>query len=48
LRNGAIAESGSFAELMRKGGVFAELYNSQFFDAPNSNPIQAETSPQPS
>jgi len=47
LRNGAIAESGSFAELMRKNGVFAELYNSQFFEVPASA-NQAETSPQPS
>jgi ATP-binding cassette, subfamily B, bacterial len=32
LRDGVIAEQGSFAELMRKGGVFAELYNTQFAD----------------
>jgi ATP-binding cassette, subfamily B, bacterial len=32
LRDGRIAEQGSFAELMRAGGVFAELYNSQFRD----------------
>ena len=30
LRDGVIAEQGSFAELMRSGGVFAELYNTQF------------------
>ena len=30
LRDGVIAEQGGFAELMRKGGVFAELYNTQF------------------
>jgi len=34
LRDGKIAEQGSFAELMRRGGVFAELYNTQFIDAP--------------
>jgi len=34
LRDGRIAESGSFDELMRRGGVFAGLYNSQFFDSP--------------
>jgi ATP-binding cassette subfamily B protein/subfamily B ATP-binding cassette protein MsbA len=34
LRDGLIAEQGSFAELMRRGGVFAELYNTQFFDSP--------------
>jgi ATP-binding cassette subfamily B protein len=30
LRDGVIAEQGGFAELMRRGGVFAELYNTQF------------------
>lgn len=30
LRDGIIAEQGSFAELMRRGGVFAEFYNTQF------------------
>ncbi len=30
LRDGVIAEQGSFAELLRKGGVFAELYKTQF------------------
>jgi ATP-binding cassette subfamily B protein/subfamily B ATP-binding cassette protein MsbA len=34
LRDGLIAEQGSFAELMRRGGVFAELYNTQFVDSP--------------
>ncbi len=34
LRDGKIAESGSFDELLRRGGMFATLYNSQFFDAP--------------
>lgn len=47
LRNGTIAESGSFAELMRQGGIFTELYNSQFFDAPKLDD-QVATSPQPS
>ena len=30
LREGVIAEQGSFHDLVRRGGVFAELYNSQF------------------
>jgi ATP-binding cassette, subfamily B, bacterial len=30
LRDGVIAEEGDFAQLMRRGGVFAELYNTQF------------------
>jgi ATP-binding cassette subfamily B protein len=30
LRGGAIAEQGSFAELLRQEGVFAELYKTQF------------------
>jgi ATP-binding cassette subfamily B protein/subfamily B ATP-binding cassette protein MsbA len=30
LRDGVIAEQGAFAELLRKGGVFADLYNTQF------------------
>ena len=36
LRDGVIAEQGGFAELLRKGGVFADLYNTQFAggDAP--------------
>ncbi|HEX3971640.1 MAG TPA: ABC transporter ATP-binding protein [Stellaceae bacterium] len=34
LRHGTIAESGSFDELMRSGGVFAGLYNTQFVDSP--------------
>jgi ATP-binding cassette, subfamily B, bacterial len=32
LRDGVIAERGTFAELMRRNGVFAELYNTQFRD----------------
>jgi len=32
LRDGVIAERGTFAELMRCNGVFAELYNTQFRD----------------
>jgi ATP-binding cassette, subfamily B, bacterial len=32
LKDGAIIERGNFKELMAKGGVFAELYNSQFFE----------------
>ncbi|HEV2161111.1 MAG TPA: ABC transporter ATP-binding protein [Stellaceae bacterium] len=34
LKDGAIAEEGSFAALIAKGGVFAELYNMQFFATP--------------
>jgi ATP-binding cassette subfamily B protein/subfamily B ATP-binding cassette protein MsbA len=34
LRDGKIAESGSFDELLRLGGVFAGLYNTQFLDSP--------------
>jgi ATP-binding cassette subfamily B protein len=30
LRDGVIAEQGDFAQLMDRGGVFAELYNTQF------------------
>jgi len=30
LRDGAIVDHGSFAELMRRGGPFADLYNTQF------------------
>jgi ATP-binding cassette subfamily B protein/subfamily B ATP-binding cassette protein MsbA len=48
LRNGTIAESGSFAELMRKGGIFTELYNTQFVDSPKPDESQAATSVQPS
>ncbi len=36
LRDGIIAERGSFAELMRRNGVFAELYNTQFRDGEES------------
>jgi ATP-binding cassette subfamily B protein/subfamily B ATP-binding cassette protein MsbA len=32
LKGGAIVERGSFADLMKKGGVFADLYNTQFID----------------
>ncbi|MGC2411575.1 MAG: ABC transporter ATP-binding protein [Stellaceae bacterium] len=32
LRDGIIAERGGFTELMRRNGVFAELYNTQFRD----------------
>jgi ATP-binding cassette subfamily B protein/subfamily B ATP-binding cassette protein MsbA len=30
LKDGVIAEQGGFAELLRRGGVFADLYNTQF------------------
>jgi ATP-binding cassette, subfamily B, bacterial len=36
LRNGIIAARGSFVELMRRNGVFAELYNTQFRDTEES------------
>jgi ATP-binding cassette, subfamily B, bacterial len=48
LRHGTIAESGNFAELMRKGGIFAELYNSQFFASPKAQESEVATSAQPS
>jgi len=35
LRDGRIVESGSFDELMRRGGVFSTLYNTQFVDSPH-------------
>jgi ATP-binding cassette subfamily B protein/subfamily B ATP-binding cassette protein MsbA len=34
LKQGEIAERGSFKELMARGGVFADLYNTQFLDSP--------------
>jgi ATP-binding cassette subfamily B protein len=48
LRHGNIVESGSFAELMRKGGIFSELYNTQFLDSPKVAASQGATSAQPS
>jgi len=36
LRDGIIAERGTFAELMHRNGVFAELYNTQFRDTDES------------
>ena len=30
MREGGIVESGNHAELLKKGGFYAELYNSQF------------------
>ncbi|HWE73712.1 MAG TPA: ABC transporter ATP-binding protein [Stellaceae bacterium] len=47
LRNGTIAESGSFDELMRSGGVFAGLYNTQFVDSPTPE-SRVTTSVEPS
>ena len=32
MRHGEIVESGSHAELLEKGGAYAQLYNSQFGD----------------
>jgi ABC-type multidrug transport system fused ATPase/permease subunit len=36
LRDGIIVERGTFAELMRRNRVFADLYNTQFRDAEES------------
>ena len=36
LRDGMIAERGTFAELMHRNGMFAELYNTQFRDTKES------------
>jgi ATP-binding cassette subfamily B protein/subfamily B ATP-binding cassette protein MsbA len=47
LRDGRIAESGSFEELLRRGGVFATLYNSQFLDSPKPD-SRVATSVEPS
>ena len=44
LRDGIIAEQGNFAELLRRGGIFAEYYRTQF--APESA-ARAELSPFP-
>ncbi|HXP31236.1 MAG TPA: ABC transporter ATP-binding protein [Stellaceae bacterium] len=45
LRDGRIVEQGGFAELLRRGGIFADLYNSQFADSPNArSTISAEPS----
>ena len=41
LRDGAIAEAGSFGELLRRGGIFAEYYASQF--APQERDAVTET-----
>jgi ATP-binding cassette, subfamily B, bacterial len=38
LRDGRIVERGDFAELLRSGGVFADLYNTQFLDPVNAPP----------
>jgi len=48
LRHGHIVERGSFAALMREGGVFAELYNTQFLDSPKASESHVTTSAQPS
>jgi ATP-binding cassette, subfamily B, bacterial len=47
LRDGRIAESGSFEELMRRGGAFAALYNTQFLDSPKPD-SRVATSVEPS
>ena len=41
LRDGVIAERGTFTELMRHNGVFADLYNTQFRETENSRPTVA-------
>jgi ATP-binding cassette subfamily B protein/subfamily B ATP-binding cassette protein MsbA len=42
LRDGVIAEGGGFAELVRRGGVFAEYYRTQFAaDEPTPEPTAA-------
>jgi ATP-binding cassette, subfamily B, bacterial len=44
LRDGIIAESGTFAELLRRGGVFADYYRTQFApqnDAETELPVPA-------
>jgi ATP-binding cassette, subfamily B, bacterial len=38
LRDGRIAERGGFSELLRRGGIFAELYNTQFVDRVKAAP----------
>jgi ATP-binding cassette, subfamily B, bacterial len=38
LRDGRIVERGDFAELLRSGGVFADLYNTQFLDPVKAPP----------
>jgi ATP-binding cassette, subfamily B, bacterial len=38
LRDGRIVERGAFAELLRSGGVFADLYNTQFLDPVKAPP----------
>ena len=38
LRDGRIVERGGFAELLRSGGVFAGLYNTQFMDPVKAAP----------
>jgi ATP-binding cassette subfamily B protein len=47
LRDGKIAESGNFDALMRRGGVFASLYNTQFVDSPTPE-SRVTTSVEPS
>ncbi len=37
LRDGVIAEQGTFAELLRRNGVFADYYRTQF--APEHAPL---------
>ena len=47
LRDGRIAESGRFDELLRRGGAFAALYNTQFLDSPKPD-SRVATSVEPS
>src|SRR5207244_988077 len=38
LRDGIIAEQGGFAELLRRGGIFAEYYQTQFAPEAEAKP----------
>ncbi len=38
LKDGALVERGTFADLLRQGGVFADLYNTQFAETVKAGP----------